>query len=195
MRDFRFSTVARAAVLSACFVPLVALSNTQAPGHFKLKNSLDRPVDGYCLDVVGSGRYIRFDMPLTAHNCKGPQLYRDEAVIIEGSKIKFPAYGACATVAGINGRALPGAALVPRQCGERSPFMEAENLQRFTFHPDGGVELAGSGLCMTVSDQSDSTFEPAHRWRPLYMARCSEVDPSRSQWEFVEYIPRSGVDG
>jgi len=194
MRDFRFSTVARAAVLSACFVPLVALSNTQEPGHLKLKNSLDRPVDGYCLDVVGSGRHIRFDMPLTAHNCKGPQLYQDEAVIIEGSKIKFPAYGACATVAGINGRALPGAALVPRQCGERSPFMEAETLQRFTFHPDGRVELSGSGLCMTVSDQSDSTFEPTYRWRPLYMARCSEVDPSRSQWEFVEYIPRSGVD-
>ena len=33
------------------------------PGHLRLVDNLDRPEDGYCLDILGSGQYIRFDMP------------------------------------------------------------------------------------------------------------------------------------
>lgn len=158
-------------------------------GHLKLQNSLDRPQDGYCLDVVGSGKYIRFDLPLTAHNCK-PGLYHDEAVEIDASsRIHFVAYGACATVAGLNGRALPGAALVPRECDEKTPFMDARALQRFHFRADGLIELQGSGLCLTVSDESDWTFERTHRWRPLFVARCATVKPELSRWKFVPYQP------
>jgi len=73
------------------------LANEDTTGHLRLVDHLDRPEDGYCLDVVGSGRHIRFDLPLTAHNCK-PGLYPDEAVLIENRRIRFPAYGACATV-------------------------------------------------------------------------------------------------
>lgn len=166
-----------------------AANEGAAHGHFKLRDSLARPQDGYCLDIVGSGRYIRFDLPMTAHNCK-PGLYQDEAVVIEdNSRIRFPAYGACATVAGLNGRALPGAAVVPRECGESSPFMEAEALQRFTFHADGRVELKGSGLCLTVGAESDSTFEATHRWRALFVARCDAATPQLSRWHFVPHKP------
>lgn len=166
-----------------------AVSGDAVPGHFKLRDSLDRPQDGYCLDIVGSGRHIRFDLPMTAHNCK-PGLYPDEAVVVEGkTRIRFPVYGVCATVAGLNGRALPGAAVVPRECGESSPFMEAETLQRFTFHDDGRVELHGSGLCLTVSAESDSTFEVTHRWRALFVARCDAVTPQLSRWHFVPHKP------
>lgn len=155
------------------------------PGHLRLIDPLDRPTDGYCLDIVGSGPYIRFDLPLTAHNCK-PGLYADEAVVIEASgRLRFAAYGACATVAGLDGRALPGAALVPRECGERSPFMEAEKLQRFVHRKDGRIELAGSGLCLTVGKESASTFEPTHRWRALYVDRCEDTEAARSRWQFV----------
>lgn len=168
--------------------PIPAAQGDEAPaavGHLRLRDDLDRPQDGYCLDIVGSGRYIRFDLPLTAHNCK-PGLYHDEAVTLSAEgRIRFPAYNACATVAGLNGRALAGAALVPRECGERSPFMEAEALQRFVFHDDGRVELAGSGLCMTVGKQSDSTFEITHRWRTLYMDVCEDTDAARARWHFV----------
>lgn len=79
------------------------------PGHLRLMDNLDRPQDGYCLDILGSGQYIRFDMPMSAHNCK-PGLYMDEAVVLEkNGRIRFPAYDACATVAGINKSALAGA--------------------------------------------------------------------------------------
>ncbi|WP_207226442.1 hypothetical protein [Corticibacter populi] len=167
-----------------------AARQTPAVGHFKLIDSLDRPQDGYCLDIVGSGPHIRFDLPMTAHNCK-PGLYEDEAVSIEANgRIRFPAYNACATVAGLNGRALPGAAVVPRGCGERTPFLDAEALQRFVIHDDGRVELHGSGLCMTAGDQSDSTFDASHRWRSLYMDRCDAIDPARARWHFVAHEGR-----
>ena len=156
-------------------------------GHLKLIDSLDRPQDGYCLDIVGSGRYIRFDMPMTAHNCK-PGLYDDEAVAIEANgRIRFPTYNACATVAGLNGRALPGAAVVPRGCGEQTPFLDAEKLQSFVFRKDGRVELKDSGLCMTAGNVSDSTFDVSHRWRTLYMERCEATEPARSRWHFVAH--------
>lgn len=155
------------------------------PGHLRLMDNLDRPQDGYCLDILGSGQYIRFDMPMSAHNCK-PGLYMDEAVVLEkNGRIRFPAYDACATVAGINKSALAGAAIMPRACGERSPFLEAEHLQHFTFHTDGRIELQGSGLCLTVGNESDSTFDETHRWRTLFMQHCDQAPVTHSRWHFV----------
>lgn len=179
---------------ASLLLPLAAQGQDadRPPGHLRLIDPLDRPADGYCLDVVGSGRHIRFDLPLTAHNCK-PGLYADEAVVHErNGYLRFPAYEACATVAGLDGRALPGAAVVPRACGERTPFMEADRLQRFVHRKDGRVELEGSGLCLTVGRESASTFEPTHRWRPLYVERCDDSDPARSRWEFAVPAARAG---
>ena len=176
------------ATASALAEPATA-DDTTAPGHLRLVNDLDRPQDGYCLDILGSGRHIRFDMPLSAHNCK-PGLYADEAVVFESNgRIRFPAYNVCATAAGINRRALPGAALMPRGCGERSPFLEAETLQRFVHRTDGRIELAGSGLCLTVSTASDSTFEATHRWRALFLQTCDTAPLSHSQWRFTVPSP------
>lgn len=174
-------------IVAALFTTVTGVAGAQpanAPGHLRLVDNLDRPEDGYCVDVAGSGNHIRFDMPLTAHNCK-PGLYADEAVVLEpNGYIRFPAYGACVTAAGINGRALPHASLVPRGCGERSPFLIADPLQRFVHRSDGRMELAGSGLCMTVGEQSDSTFEATHRWRPLYLIQCDQAELSLSNWKF-----------
>jgi hypothetical protein len=154
----------------------------------RLVDNLDRPQDGYCLDIVGSEQYIRFDLPLIAHNCK-PGLYADEAVVFEkNGYIRFPAYDKCATVAGLNTRALPGAALVARECGENTPFLDTTGLQKFTKREDGRIELGDSGLCLNVGYESDSTFSPDHRWRPLYVESCEKTDPARSKWRFV--VPR-----
>ena len=180
----------------APFLLLTALGSAsafaQAPsaaerpaGHLRLVDKLDRPQDGYCLDIMGSGDHIRPDLPMTVHNCK-PGLYADEAVRLEpDGRLHFPAYRLCATVAGLNGRALAGAAVMPRPCGERSPFMEADALQRFVHRPDGRVELRGSGLCLSAGTESDRTFEATHRWRTLSVARCNHADPKLSRWQFV----------
>lgn len=173
-----------AVAMLALAAPLQAANAPAQPGHLKLIDPLDRPQDGYCLDIVGSGPYIRFDLPLTAHNCK-PGLYADEAVILQANgRIYFPAYDKCATAAGLNGRALAGAGLVARDCGERSPFLEAEALQAFTMHADGRVELAGSGLCLAAGPESATTFSDEHRWRALFLERCEKAEPARSRWQF-----------
>ena len=157
-------------------------------GHLRLVDKLDRPQDGYCLDIMGSGDHIRPDLPMTAHNCK-PGLYADEAVRLEpDGRLYFPAYQLCATVAGNNGRALASTPLVPRRCGEKSPFLDADALQRFVHHPDGRVELRGSGLCLTAGPESDRTFEPTHRWRSLFVEHCSQTEARLSQWEFVQPV-------
>lgn len=176
-----------------CLISLMGMStgNTQLtigkkmPGHLKLIDGLDRPEDGYCLDIVGSGSYIRFDMPMTAHNCK-PGLYADEAVVLElNGYIRFPAYNKCATAAGLNSRALPGSAIIPRDCGEKTPFLDAERLQIFRLRSNGQVELEGSGLCLTVGNKSDRTFSNEHRWRVLFLKECDAADPAYSRWQFI----------
>ena len=174
--------------LAVSNVASAAVSPPESPlanaGHLRLIEPLDRPQDGYCLDIMGSGRYVRFDMPMTAHNCKSG-LYADEAVVLDEGTIRFPAYNVCATAAGLNKKVLPHTAVVPRRCNEESPFIIAGPMQKFTLRADGYVELTGSGLCMTVGDYSESTFDDTHRWRPLYLDRCDRVEEERSKWKFV----------
>ena len=140
------------------------------PGHLRLIDKLDRPDDGYCLDIMGSGDHIRPDLPMTAHNCK-PGLYADEAVRLEpDGRLYFPAYRLCATVAGLNGRALAGAALVPRPCGERSAFMEADALQRFDIvdaacvHRSGDLAIGELAVWVGVSAAHRDAAFAACRW-------------------------------
>lgn len=190
-------------VLLSCVLPLAlplaacAQQSASAPaaqfappplnkaGQLRLADNLDRE-DGYCLDILGSGEYIRFDMPMTVHNCK-LGLYADEAVEWQADgKIRFPAYNACATAAGVNQSVLAGAAVMPRACDERSPFLESQYLQHFRYRDDGRIELAGSGLCLTAGADSAATFDATHRWRTLSMQACETAPLAQSQWYFHE---------
>lgn len=154
--------------------------------YLQLKDRLDRPHDGYCLDVVGSGEYIRLDMPLSAHNCKGPQPYADEIVEYRSDQtLYFPAYGGCVTVMGLNDRALAGNALMLKGCGVEQPFLNASNFQKFEFNDQEQMQLLGSDLCIAAGTESHTTYSPDHKWRSLMMQRCDEVEPSRSAWQLV----------
>jgi hypothetical protein len=78
-----FATIAMLSmVIFAAPVNSLGRSWKDTGGHLRLVDDLDRPQDGYCLDIVGSGQHIRFDLPLIAHNCK-TGLYADEAVVLE----------------------------------------------------------------------------------------------------------------
>ncbi len=156
--------------------------------HLRLLDRLDRPEDGYCVDVPGPSRNMRVDMPLFAHNCK-PALTGDSAVVFTSDGlIQFPAAGRCITVAGVNSAALPGASILLRECNESRPFFETSRLQRFTHRDDGSLTVSGSELCLTVGPQSAATYSPSDRWRPLYVDDCATAEPARSRWEFV--VPR-----
>ena len=175
-----------ATLLGSCLLLTGSAVLAEGPQYLQLKDKLDRPVDGYCLDAVGSGDHIRFDFPLTAHNCKGPQVFLDEVVEFrDDGTLYFPAYGQCVTVMGNNATALPKNALMLKGCGAREPFLTAEHLQHFEWTADRRIRLRGSGLCVTAGDVSHTTFSPDHRWRSLYMDGCSEAEPARSRWQLI----------
>lgn len=181
-----------------CILALAALTATPAAawqegaGYLELADRLDRPDDGYCLDLPGSGDWVDFSMPLNAHNCKRPGLFADEAVTFAApgtspSPIRFPAYEGCVTAVGLNGASLPGAPVMLRPCAgdidaTRAPFIAA-SLQDFDHRADGRIELSGAGLCLTVGTESAPTFSPAHRWRALTLERCDDAPADRSVWK------------
>ncbi len=161
-----------------------AFADDRDRGHLRLKDRLDRPVDGYCLDILGVGSNLRLDVPIFAHNCK-PGLTPDSAVVLrEDGMIEFPQVRLCITAAGVNGRALPGASIILRPCGQRAAFFESGPLQTFAFENDGRVRLDGSGLCLAVGDISDRTYSPNDRWRVLSVEACNSTPARYARWEF-----------
>ena len=163
-----------------------ALSQPEPKQYLQLKDRLDRPSDGYCLDVVGSGKHIRLDMPLTAHNCKGPQIYSDEVFQYRSNQSLYaPAYDGCVTVMGLNDKALAGNALMLKACGVEQPFLNAKNFQKFEFNSKGQIQLIGSHLCIAAGAESHTTYSPEHRWRSLLMLSCAEADLTHSVWQLV----------
>ena len=174
-------------LIALCLAVLAATGVAKADevlGHLRLKDRLDRPVDGYCLDILGVGQALRLQEPIFAHNCK-PGLTSDSAVTLrDDGKIAFPAVNLCLTVAGVNGRALPGAAILLRECGYSAPFFNAEPLQTFDFRDDGKVMLSGSNLCLAAGEVSDVTYSVNDRWRVLSVEDCAQVPARLARWEF-----------
>ena len=166
-----------------CVIP--ASADEETLYHLRLVAALDRPTDGYCLDILGVGEWLRVDLPLFAHNCK-PALTTDSAVIMRANgQIRFPAVDRCITVAGVNSRALPGAAILLRPCDESGAFFETSALQRFTLHDDGRLVLDDSDLCLAVGERSATTYSSADRWRALFVADCATVEATRARWRLT----------
>ena len=181
-----YGDLMRRIVIGLCFVLTMstALAQNGKLGHLRLQDRLDRPVDGYCLDIPGVGQSLRLQEPIFAHNCK-PALTTDSAVTLrDDGKIVFPAVELCITVAGVNGKALPGAAILLRECGLSVPFFHAEPLQTFDFRDDGKLVLAGSNLCLAAGETSDVTYSVNDRWRVLSVEDCEQVPPKLARWEF-----------
>ena len=168
----------------AAMVATSALAQEKNYGHLRLKDRLDRPVDGYCLDILGVGKALRLEVPIFAHNCKGG-LTGDSAIALrKDGKIAFPAVDLCITAAGVSGRALPGASILLRPCGHRAPFFESGPLQTFSLKEDGRVILNGSNLCLAVGTVSATTYSEADRWRVLLVEDCATTPAKFARWEF-----------
>jgi hypothetical protein len=169
-------------------LPTIAHSNENWKNisfNMKLINLLDRK-DGYCIDVVGSGDNIRFNMPLNAHNCK-KGLYADEAVVYQNNgNIYFPAYNSCLTVMGLNNNALPYNALMIKECNIDKPFLKSTTFQKFIINEKKQIQLYSTSLCITVGNISKETYSKEHRWRSLYMDNCLTAKLKLSQWHLVK---------
>ncbi len=167
------------------FICIFSFSYSQDKPHLiKLIDKLDRPSDGYCLDVLGSGNYIRGDMPLNGHNCK-PGLYADEAFVFrDDGTIYFPVYDLCVTIAGVNEYVLDYTSLVLQECKKDTPFISAVFMQEFEYTKDKKIKHKNSSKCLEMGVESSRTFSPEHTWRTLYMKECKDTDPKRSTWVF-----------
>lgn len=87
---------------------------------------------------------------------------------------------------GLNQHALQGASLMLKACGQEIHFLNASKFQHFERIENGAVKLKDSNLCISMGDESKTTFDPKHAWRTLYMKRCDEFDHSRATWKFVK---------
>ena len=169
----------------AALVMVASAGAAAAEQHLRLIDRLDRPQDGYCIDIPGTPGNLRTDIPLFTHNCK-VGLPPDAAVVFtpEGY-IRFPAPDKCVTIAGVNRGALPGAAAMLADCGTSSVFFNAANFQRFELKPDGRLVLKNSNLCLAVGAVSAVTYSSADRWRTLFVDDCDTAEARLSRWEFI----------
>jgi len=163
-----------------------AQSGTTAPRYVQLVERLDRPNDGYCIDIQGVGRSVQLDRPLTAHNCK-PGVAPDGVIEhrSDGS-LYFPAYDVCVTAMGVGSTLLPGGVVMARPCSESGPFSSPASHKRFTFTEEGRLQVSGTGLCVVVGSKSSHTLSRSDRWRAMYLAECGSADPARSRWRLAE---------
>ena len=180
---------AAAVTLGALAVlPPIASAAWQDAGTIELVQRLDRPQDGYCIDIAGSGPWIDLTVPVSAHNCKRDAVYADQAAAHDATtgRIRFPAFNVCLTALGRAGRSLAQMPLMVRPCAEdvdtrRTPFIAA-SLQAFVHRADGRLELRDSGLCLAVGRESSTTFSADDKWRALFLERCDRAPAALSVW-------------
>lgn len=175
----------RFALFTAALLAFALPAAAEQPAHLRLVDRLDRPQDGYCFDVIGSGGAFRPDLPLVAHNCKPARAPDGVLVHQPNGALRFPAFDACVTAMGVGRSLLPGAALMLRPCGGRESFLLSGLFQSFTLRADGRLIVDGFDLCVVVGPESAPTFSPSHAWRPLTLARCDAAPSSRAVWEFI----------
>ena len=145
----------------------------------QLVDPLDEP-EYYCVDVPGFGRSLQLDAALLAHTCKPGADDEMFAINRPGpGNLYMPAYDLCMEA---DDTASP-VQLYLRQCS-------GSEMQRFELDSDGGLVLAGAGLCMVVSpEDGEPTGGPSHLRRDLYMLDCDEVESALGQWTFPGRSP------
>ena len=179
----------KAIALASLNLGLAQSSYAQStPTYPMLVDRLDRPHDGYCVDVLGSGSVFRTDLPLNTHNCK-PGIAPDGVIAMRADgTLHMPAFDLCITAHGVNRTSLAGAALILMECGVDTPFFAAIGLQTWDLTNDGLVNLRGSNLCLAAGLTSSTTFSRFDTWRSLSMQPCDDTPLEQIRWEFS---PRS----
>jgi hypothetical protein len=173
----------------AIIIALIAITTTPVIAaelvHVRLKDRLDRPRDGYCLDILGTGANLRLGLPLFAHNCKGGATPDSTVIYTSKGQLVFPGAEVCVTAFGVNNTVLPGTAVLLRPCDYQIAFFNTSNLQKFEYLKNGQLRLSGYDLCLAVGNESSSTYSSSDRWRVLSMASCASTSLSHSAWEMV----------
>lgn len=176
-------------VAVAILISIIVSANSQAVAaefiHVRLKDRLDRPVDGYCLDIVGTSSSLQLNVPLFAHNCKNGPSADSTLTYTDSGQLLFPEPLVCVTAFGVNDTVLSGTSILLRPCDIQEAFFNTSNLQKFDYLKNGQLQLRGYDLCLAVGEQSSSTYSPNDRWRVLSLHTCTDIPLSYSSWEMV----------
>lgn len=173
------------ATLMAVAVTSTSLAVTDKLIHVRLKDRLDRPADGYCLDIPGTGSNLQLELPLFAHNCKDRPTPDSSLMFTVSGQLVFPEAEVCVTAFGVNNTVLPGTSILLRPCDFTAAFFQTSDLQKFDYAENGQLQLRGHDLCLAVGAQSAYTYSPADRWRVLSLQPCTAIALSYSSWEMV----------
>ncbi|MEL6465005.1 MAG: hypothetical protein AAFQ58_08555 [Pseudomonadota bacterium] len=157
-------------------------ARSQALPQMKLSDDLDRPGEGYCIDVVGVGSSARTDLPLVVHNCLPDLAREDRHAVYDAGRIVFPAFDMCVTAFGVVSP-LAGAAVILRPCGAEERFLPAGRLQQFERTQRGQLQLARTDLCLSAGLDAARTFGASDRWRTLTMQPCDTTPDALSVWD------------
>lgn len=167
------------------FTAIPAYANAAELVHVRLEDRLDRPKDGYCFDILGTGSNLRLGVPLFAHNCKDGATPDSAVNYTSKGQLVFPSAGVCVTAFGVNNTVLPGAAVLLRPCDYQIAFFNTSSLQKFDHLKDGQLQLRGHNLCLAVGKESSRTYSPFDRWRVLSLESCTKTALTYSAWEMV----------
>lgn len=141
----------------------------------KLADQLDEE-EYYCLDITGStySKNLKLEDPLQAHTCKTGTA-PDQEFIIKGSTLIISAYDRCLTASGSSGSALPGSAVLVREC-------DGSTSQKFDIKSSGQIEFNNSGLCVAAGEVSQKASGPSHLWRVASLQSCKSTDSRLTTW-------------
>ncbi|WP_372882323.1 RICIN domain-containing protein [Psychromonas sp.] len=139
----------------------------------KLADQLDEP-EFYCLDVAGWGDHLKIDDPVQVHTCKPDS--PDQEFVVEGSTLKMPEYNRCLTVSASGNMALPGSALMLREC-------DGGTMQNLKILSSGQIMLNNSNLCLAAGSTSLEASGPSHMWRVASLQPCESTDKKFTTWK------------
>ena len=138
----------------------------------KLVDQLDEP-EFYCLDVAGWGDHLKIDDPVQVHTCKPDS--PDQEFVVEGNALKMPEYNRCLTASASGDAALPGSALILREC-------DGSKMQSFIVHSSGKIMMNSSELCVAAGAESQEASGPSHLWRVASLQSCEHSESKLATW-------------
>ncbi|TXR53674.1 RICIN domain-containing protein [Reinekea thalattae] len=139
----------------------------------KLADQLDES-EFYCIDVTGWGDHLKLDDPLQVHTCKPNS--PDQEFVVAGSSLKMPEYDRCLTVSASGSMALPGSAVLLREC-------DGSAMQNLKLLSSGQIVLNDSDLCVAAGTTSMEASGPSHLWRVASVQSCETTDKELTTWQ------------
>lgn len=159
--------------------------NSQTGDFIKLKDHLDDPNRGLCIDIPGHLSGVNIFAPLVVHTCKDGFWNYDQRflpdLLAKSNKLSMPSFKRCVAAEKME----QGARLKLAECLANAPNQDWEMIA-------GQLRLkARPKLCIEVDAQPSEVsigtrnHPVRHLVRPIYLGQCAEQENKYQQWQFA----------